>query len=92
MAPYCKARKIRAMTNEQLYRIISVLVLATLLFLPVSKIIWAMSVRRLQRRLKRELNQQEIAAQLKRARYITFFVVLIFSYLFNHSLLNKLYG
>ena len=44
--------------------------LALLLFFPVSKLIWVLSVRRLQRRLARELSPEELNAQLKRARIL----------------------
>ena len=64
-----------------------VLLLAALLFWPISKLIWVMSVRRLQRKLQKELSQEEIAGQLNRARVIAAFVSLIFSWLFNlHTL------
>ncbi len=72
------------------YFIISVAVLAALLFLPVSKIVWTMSIRRMQRKLGRELTAAEIEGQLARARFITVFLVLVFSYLFNISLGGKL--
>lgn len=80
------------MSLDQIYRLVSVLILAALLFLPASKLIWVMSVRRLQRRLQRELNQQELDEQLRRARVISLFLVLIFSYLFHISVLEELYG
>ena len=44
-----------------------------------------MSVRRLQRKLKRELDEQEIAGQMNRARVISVFVSVIFSLLYNLS-------
>jgi len=65
------------------YFIISVLVLAALLFIPVSKLIWVFSVRRLQRKTKTELSQAEIDGQLNRARFLSIFLCLIFSFLFN---------
>ena len=65
------------------YFFLSVLVLAALLFFPISKLIWVFSVRRLQRKLNRELNQTEIAGQMTRARFISIFVSLLFSFLFN---------
>lgn len=80
------------MRLDQIYRLVSVLILAALLFLPASKLIWVMSVRRLQRRLQRELNQQELDEQLRRARVISLFLVLIFSYLFHISVLEELHG
>ncbi len=96
------------MTNQQIFQLFSTLILAGLLFLPVSKIIWVMSVRRLQRKLlkgakdqippdelEQEIHQRlerESQPQLKRTRFIALFLVLIFSYFFNSSLLGELYG
>ncbi len=68
------------------YFIGSVLLLAALLYLPVSKMVWVLSVRRLQRKASRELSQTEIQGQLNRARIISIVLVLIFSYLFNLNL------
>jgi len=71
-----------------LYFILSVLILAGLLFIPVSKLIWVFSVRRLQRKTKTELTQQQIDGQLNRARFISIFLCLIFSFLFNLQLMG----
>lgn len=68
------------------YFLLSFIVLATLLFFPVSKLIWAISISRLQKKTSSELPQYELDAQLKRARILAIFVVLIFSYLFNISI------
>jgi len=65
--------------------IVWVVLLAALLFWPMSKLIWVMSVRRLQRKLARELDEQEIAGQMNRARVISVFVSLLFSFLYNLS-------
>jgi hypothetical protein len=70
------------------YFLLSVLVLAALLFFPISKLIWVFSVRRMQRKLNRELNQTEIAGQMTRARFISIFVSLLFSYLFNLNMIG----
>jgi len=70
------------------YFVISVLALAALLFFPVSKLIWVVSVRRLQRKLGRELDEAEIQGQAKRSRFIAGLLSLPFSYLFNLSLLG----
>jgi hypothetical protein len=66
-----------------LYFILSVAILAILLFLPVSKLVWILSVRRLQRKLKQELSEAEINGQLARSRFIAMIVVILFSLLFN---------
>jgi hypothetical protein len=78
------------MNAEQVYTLISVLVLAALLFFPVSKLVWVLSVHRLQRKLNRELTTQEMAGQQRRARLISFFLVLIFAYLFNLTMAGAL--
>lgn len=70
------------------YFVISTLVLAALLFIPASKLIWVLAVRRLQRKTGRELSQQEVNGQQARARFIALLLVLIFSYLFNLQLLG----
>jgi hypothetical protein len=64
---------------------VSVLILAVLLFYHTSKLIWVVSVRRLQRKLQRELTEEELQGQQKRARLLTVPVVLTFSWLFNFN-------
>ena len=59
--------------------------LAFVLFFPVSKMIWVLSVRRLRKRLGRELDARESAGQLNRARFIAFFLVVPFSLLFQYG-------
>ena len=71
-----------------LYFLVSVSVLALLLFFPISKLVWTLSVRRLQRKLNRELNETELAGQMTRARFVSIFVSLLFSYLFNLNLIG----
>nr|VFK22183.1 MAG: hypothetical protein BECKMB1821G_GA0114241_100184 [Candidatus Kentron sp. MB]VFK32592.1 MAG: hypothetical protein BECKMB1821I_GA0114274_10354 [Candidatus Kentron sp. MB]VFK75985.1 MAG: hypothetical protein BECKMB1821H_GA0114242_10383 [Candidatus Kentron sp. MB] len=65
----------------------SVTILALLIFFPVSKLLWVLSVRRLEKKLERETSDQERQGQLSRARFLAIFVVLIFSFLFNYHLL-----
>lgn len=59
--------------------------LAAMLFIPVSRLVWTLSVRRQERKLERKLNENEVNGQLTRARFITVFVVVIFSALFNYN-------
>ncbi len=68
------------------YFLLSFLILAALLFIPVSKLIWVTSVRRLERKNNTKLSEPEIKDQLMRARVISIVLVLVFSYLFNISL------
>ena len=60
-----------------------VVLLAALLFWPVSKLIWTFSLRRKQKKLNQELNEDEILAQKKRARFISVFICVLFSVLYN---------
>jgi hypothetical protein len=74
------------------YFYFSVLILAILLFLPVSKMIWVISVRRLQRKSGRELSTAEIEAQKRRSRFIALLLLLPFSWFFNYGLLGLNHG
>ena len=74
------------------YFYISFLVLALLLFFPASKMIWVLSVRRLQRKTGRELTPEEIAGQKRRARFIAVLLVAVFSWFFNMQLLGVSHG
>ncbi len=65
--------------------ILWVLLLAALLFWPMSKLVWVLSVRRLQRKLAHALDEKQIAGQIMRARVISAFVSLLFSFLYNAS-------
>ena len=67
---------------------IAVIVLALLIYLPTSKLIWVWSVRRLERKLQRELSEQEREGQLKRARFNGAILALVFSWGFNTHLLS----
>ena len=71
-----------------LYFSVSVIVLAALLFFPVSKLIWVWSVRRLQRKLSPELSPEELSGQLTRARFIAVIVSVVFSLLFNINIVG----
>lgn len=57
--------------------------LSAMLFIPISKLIWTLSIRRQQRKLGRFLDEAELAGQMKRARFISFLVIVPFAILFN---------
>ena len=76
------------MTTELLWFLGWSALLAALLFIPVSKMVWTLAVRRQERKQQRKLSEAEIHGELLRARFITFFLVLIFSLLFNYNLLR----
>lgn len=64
-------------------------VLAALLYLPATRLVWVLSVRRLERKLGRELSSGERDGQRRRARFIAFFVVVSFSLLFNLTTVGR---
>ncbi len=68
--------------------ILWILLLAILLFWPVSNLIWTFSVRRKRKKLGQELSEEEILAQKKRARFISAVICFLFSVLFNLSRLG----
>lgn len=67
---------------------LSVVVLAALLFLPVTSLVWALSVRRLERKRGVPLSDQERAGQLTRARFLAVVLCVSFSALFNYQILD----
>jgi hypothetical protein len=70
------------------YYWLSVAVLAALLFWPASRMVWVLSVRRLERKRGRPLTEVERAGQRNRARFIAIIVCMVFSALFNYQLLD----
>ncbi|HXK58034.1 MAG: hypothetical protein KDI74_07465 [Gammaproteobacteria bacterium] len=66
--------------------------LALMLFFPVSRMIWVLSVRRSERKLGKKLSMEEAGGQLARARFIAILLVSAFSWLFNMQLHSRLYG
>jgi hypothetical protein len=65
-----------------------VVVLAALLYLPASRLVWVLSVRRLERKVRQPLSEQEREGQRNRARFIAVIVCVIFSALFNYQVLD----
>lgn len=67
---------------------LSVVVLTALLFLPVTNLVWVLSVRRLERRRGVALSDRERAGQLNRARFLAACLCAVFSALFNYQILD----
>ncbi len=74
--------------NESVFFSLSVVVLAALLFVPVTRLVWVLSVRRLERRAGTVLDETERAGQLRRARLVALILVILFSLLFNLAMLG----
>jgi len=72
-----------------LYFYISVFILTALLLMPVSKIIWVSSVRRLEKKRAQPLSEAERKGQKNRALLIAVIIALPFSWLFNMHLLGS---
>jgi hypothetical protein len=70
------------------YYLISVILLIVLLFYPVNKLIFVLSIRRLEKKIGKSLNKEEKSGQLKRSRFISLVLLIIFSCLFNINLIN----
>jgi hypothetical protein len=70
------------------YYCLSVAVLAALLFWPVSKLVWVLSVRRLERRQGHALSDQDRQGQRNRAWFLAIVLCVAFSALFNYQILD----
>ncbi len=65
-----------------------VIALTAALMYPVSRLIWVVSVRRLQKKLQKNLSAEELQGQKNRAYLIGIVVCFAFSMLFNYRLLG----
>ena len=68
---------------------ISSIGLAALLFRPAKKMIFSQRVRRAERKLDRQLSEDERQDLEKRTIPMTVFIVVTFSFLFNSVIMNK---
>jgi hypothetical protein len=68
---------------------ISSIGLAALLYRPAKKVIFTQRVRRAERKLDRQLTEDEIQDLKKRTIPMTVFIVVTFSFLFNSVIINK---
>jgi hypothetical protein len=81
--------------NMDAYRVwywVSSIFLAVLLFRPTKKFILVQRVRKAERKLKRELTEEERKDLEKRTVPITAFIVITFAFLFNNVIMGKYYG
>ena len=70
------------------YYLLSVIILTLLLYYPVNKLIFVLSVRRLEKKTGKNLSNMEKLGQLKRSRFISIILILLFSCLFNINILD----
>lgn len=74
--------------SEPAFFTLSVVVLAALLYLPVTRLVWVLSVRRLERKTGTTLDEDGRHGQLVRARLVALMLVILFSLLFNLGMLG----
>ena len=70
------------------YYLLSVIILTLLLYYPVNKLIFILSVRRLEKKTGKNLSNMEKLGQLKRSRFVSIILILLFSCLFNINILD----
>lgn len=70
-----------------MYFTITTALLAAILFIPTSRLVFVLSVRRVERRTKTKLGPEQIVGQRNRARFIALLLVIPFAFLFNYNLL-----
>jgi len=68
---------------SELFYLLSVTCLALLLYYPVNKLIFILSVRRYEKKIGNSLSDEELRGQLIRSRFITIILIIFFSSLFN---------
>ena len=71
---------------SELFYLLSVTFLAILLYYPVNKLIFILSVRRYEKKIGKSLSDEELRGQLIRSRFITIILIIFFSSLFNLKL------
>jgi len=68
---------------SELFYLLRVTFLALLLYYPVNKLIFILSVRRYEKKIGNSLSDEELRGQLIRSRFITIILIIFFSSLFN---------
>ena len=68
---------------SELFYLLSVILLVILLYYPVNKLIYILSVRRYEKKTGHSLNQKELSAHQIGSRFISIILIIIFSSLFN---------
>ena len=71
------------------WRWVSSLILAVLLFMPAKRLIFVQKVRRAEGKLKRRLTEDERKDIERRTIPVTAFIVILFSFLFNSIIMGK---
>jgi len=74
------------------WRWISSIILAAMLFVPVKRFIFVQRVRKAERNLKRQMTEEERKTLEKKTIPVTAFIVVIFSFLFNSMIMGKYFN
>ena len=69
--------------SAKYFYILNVFLLSVLLYFPVNKLIYVLSVRKLEKKASSKLTNIELKGQLIRSRFISIILVVLFSVLFN---------
>ncbi|RLC74689.1 MAG: hypothetical protein DRI61_16200 [Chloroflexi bacterium] len=91
LASAIKGRRFKHMDAMSIWYWASSICLAAILFRPAKKVILIQRVRRTERKLDRQLTEDERQDLEKRTIPMTVFIVVTFSFLFNSVIMNKYY-
>jgi hypothetical protein len=80
------------MQVQVLYQLLWTIVLAVALFYPVRQFIWALSVRREERRLGLPADEVRRSALKRRASVTSALLCFVFAVLYQNVLMNQLFG
>ena len=69
--------------SAKYFYILNVFLLSVLLYFPVNKLIYVLSVRKLEKKASSKLTNIELKGQLIRSRFISIILVVLFAVLFN---------
>ncbi len=79
------------MDPYRIWYMISSVILAALLFRPVKKFIFVQRVRKAERKLKRDMTEEERKEVEKKTIPVTAVIVVTFAFLFNGMIMGKYY-
>jgi hypothetical protein len=76
-------------TGLLIWYMISSIIMAAILFKPVKKLIFVQRVRKAERKLKRELTEEEKKEAEKKVIPLTALIVVTFAFIFNKILISQ---
>jgi hypothetical protein len=76
-------------TGLLIWYLISSIIMAVILYKPIRKLIFVQMVRKAERKLKKDLSEEERNKILKKIIPVTAFIVVTFSFIFNKILIHN---